>query len=100
MRGVRAARRNPERSRGNSARTAIAISARRASLSLRLVLLRLIFLIPRMLLINRILARRPLHANGDFPLRPVSVIVAAKSPEPLGQPPTAELAVRPAVRIR
>src|SRR5947208_11227930 len=85
MRGVRAARRNPERSRGYSARTAIAISARRASLSLRLVLLRLIFLIPRMLLINRILARRPPHANGDLHLRLVDVVVIAKSLESLGQ---------------
>src|SRR5438067_11426559 len=100
MRGVRAARRNPERSRGNSARTAIAISARRASLSLRLVLLRLILLIPRMLLINRILARRPLYANGDFHLRLVDVIVVAKSLESLGQHLHAQFAVRHAVETR
>src|SRR5437879_13144038 len=80
MRGVRAARRNPERSRGNSVRTAIVISARRASLSLRLLLLRLIFLIPRMLLINRILARRSFHANRYLHLRLVDVIVVAESP--------------------
>src|SRR6266705_663236 len=100
MRGVRAARRNPERSRGYSARTAIAISARRASLSLRLLLLRLILLIPRMLLINRILARRPLHANGDLHVRLVDVIVVAKSLESLGQHLHAQFAVRHAVEIR
>src|SRR5207253_860219 len=100
MRGVRAARRNPERSRGNSAQTAIAISARRASLLLRLLLLRLIFLIPRMLLINRILPRRPLHANGNLHLRLVDVIVVAESLESLGQHLHAQFAVRHAVEIR
>src|SRR5207245_10916812 len=100
MRGVRAARRNPERSRGNSARTAIAISARRASLSLRLLLLRLIFLIPRMLLITRILARRSFHANGDFHLRLVDVVVIAKTLESRGHHLIAQFPVRHAVEIR
>src|SRR5437764_15455307 len=99
MRGVRAARRNPERSRGNSAQTAIAISARRASLLLRLLLLRLIFLIPRMLLINRILPPRPLHANGNLHVRPVDVLVVVESLESLGQHLSAQFTVRHAVEI-
>src|SRR5438309_10030434 len=79
MRGVRAARRNPERSRGNSVRTAIVISARRASLSLRLHLLRLIFLIPRMRLINRVLGRRLIQADVVLLVILLEVLVTAGS---------------------
>src|ERR671925_460674 len=65
-----------------------------------LLLLRLIFLFPRMLLVNGILSRRPLHANRNFHLRLTDVIVVAESLESLRQHLHAQFAVRYAVETR